>query len=86
MAFIMRFAEHWIRDSMEDPREREEKNIKHLRKVKETCDKLLAQWAMPVKPYGFWNNDKNNHKYLMDVRLSKLSGRQSPYDKNEEVR
>lgn len=48
--------------------------------TKAKADNLKEVWAHPVKPYGFWNSDKNNHKLLLDMRLSNLSGRQDPYD------
>lgn len=80
MAYLMRFFENWIRQSMEDPIEREEKVTAHIRKTKEDCERLRQSWAQPTKPYGFWSTDKNNHKYLLDISMSPLSGRKDAYD------
>lgn len=51
-----------------------------LQESRARADALRDVWAHPVKPYGFWNLDKNNHKLMLDMRLSNLSGRRSPYD------
>jgi len=80
MGFLMEFVEHWIRRSMEDPDERDAKFRQHVQATKEKCDKLKATWANPVKPYGSWNTDKNNHKFLQDLTLSRMPGRKDPYE------
>jgi hypothetical protein len=77
---MMEFAEHWIRRSMEDPDERDEKFRKHVQTTKAQCEKLKEAWAAPVKPYGSWTTDKNNHKFLQNLTLSRLPGRNDPYD------
>jgi len=51
-----------------------------VQETKAKADELKGTWAHPVKPYGYWNSDKNNHKLLLDMRLSNLSGRQDPYE------
>lgn len=63
MAFILEFAEHMIRNSMEDPKERDEKLREHLYDLKDKCEKLKATWAQPVKPYGFWTTEAHHQKY-----------------------
>jgi hypothetical protein len=80
MGFLMEFVEHWIRRSMEDPDERDAKFRKHVQETKAQCEKLKATWASPVKPYGSWNTDKNNAKFLQDLKLSGLAGRKDPYE------
>jgi hypothetical protein len=80
MGFLMEFAEHWIRRSMEDPDERDTKFRKHAQRTKEQAGKLKTAWANPVKPYGSWNTDKNNHKFLQDLTLSRMPGRKDPYE------
>ncbi|GJP37341.1 hypothetical protein CLOM_g21760 [Closterium sp. NIES-68] len=80
MAFIMEFVEHFIRAGMEDPRDRDERSAARIRKTKAKCEELKSMWAQPVKAYGYWGSDRFNHKYLMDLRHSNLSGRQNPYD------
>lgn len=80
MAFIMEFAENWIRRSMEDPEERDRKFREHVQTMKAKCDRLKETWAQPTKPYGSWNTDKNNHKFLMDLRLGRVSGRTDPVE------
>lgn len=76
----MEFVEHWIRRSMEDPDERDAKFRKHVQYTKEQSEKLKASWAQPVKPYGSWNTDKNNAKFLQDLKLSRMPGRSDPYE------
>lgn len=78
MAFIMEFAENWIRRSMEDPEERDRKFREHVQTTKAKCEVLKEQWAQPVKQYGSWNSDKNNHKFLMDLRMGRVPGRTDP--------
>ncbi|KAJ7564609.1 hypothetical protein O6H91_02G025400 [Diphasiastrum complanatum] len=80
MAFILEFAEHWIRRSMEDPEERDMKFRKHLQDTAEKCERNKRMWQQPVKPFGYWNTDKHNHKFLMDIKLTHLPGRTDPYD------
>ena len=80
MGFLMEFVEHWIRRSMEDPDERDAKFRKHVQETKAQCETLKATWASPVKPYGSWNTDKNNAKFLQDLKLSGLAGRKDPYE------
>eukprot|EP00850_Spirogloea_muscicola_P006968 SM000034S12722 [mRNA] locus=s34:445124:445635:+ [translate_table: standard] len=81
MSYIWEYAEAIIRQRMEDPAERDRKNRQHLQELKRKCDDLKATWRQPTKAYGYWNNDKNNHKYFLDLKLSNLSGRVRPYDK-----
>jgi len=80
MAFVLEFAENLIRRAMEDPDERDAKFRKHLQTTKAEAEKIKLHWANPVKPFGYWNLDRNNHKFLMDLTLSRLPGRSSPYD------
>jgi hypothetical protein len=80
MAFVLDFAENLIRRAMEDPDERDAKFRKHVQLTKAEAEKMKLHWANPVKPFGYWNLDKNNHKFLMDLTLSRLPGRSSPYD------
>ncbi|KAG0590134.1 hypothetical protein M758_1G073000 [Ceratodon purpureus] len=80
MGFLMEFAEHWIRRSMQNPDERDAIWRKHVQETKEQAEKLKESWAQPVKPYGSWNTDKNNAKFLQDLKLSRLPGRTDPYE------
>ncbi|GBG71231.1 hypothetical protein CBR_g8533 [Chara braunii] len=80
MSFILEFAEALIRQGMEDPEERDKKFREHIYEMKDKCEKTKEQWRQPVKPFGYWNLDKNNHKFLLDLKLSSLSGRRGTYD------
>ena len=44
------------------------------------CSK--RKWAQPAKPYGFWNTDKSNAKYLTnkDPAIQRLPGRKQAVD------
>ncbi|CAM6120830.1 unnamed protein product [Calypogeia fissa] len=80
MAFVMEFMENWIRRSMEDPEERDRKWREHVYSTKAKCEQVKEAWAQPVKPYGSWNSDKNNHKFLMDLKLGRVPGRTDPVE------
>ena len=75
----MEFAEHWIRRLMENPDERDARFRKHVQETKAQSEKLKATWANPVKPFGSWNSDKNNAKFLQDLTLVSMPGRSDPY-------
>ena len=51
-----------------------------FQEVKRKADELKDLWTHPVKPYGYWSEDRSNMKLLLDLRLPSLSGRKSPYD------
>ena len=81
MGFIREFFGHVIRQSMEDPDERDQKIRDHVASTKAQCEKVKEGWAHPVKPYGYWTTDKYNYKYLLDLKMSNVTGRHDPYDK-----
>ena len=51
-----------------------------FQETKRKADELKDLWTHPVKPYGYWSEDRSNMKLLLDLRLPSLSGRKSPYD------
>lgn len=80
MGFVIEFAREWIKRSMEDPEERDRKFREHVATVKAAAEKMKAVWGLPVKAMASWNSDKNNAKYLLDLKLSRLPGRMDPYE------
>ncbi|XP_002964089.2 uncharacterized protein LOC9655679 [Selaginella moellendorffii] len=80
MGFIKEFAEHWIRQMMEDPRERERLWKERMVVAKRRSDKNLEYWSLPVKPYGFWQAPKYTKVYYYKLHQSNIKGRQDPFD------
>ena len=80
MGFIMEFAENLILKMMEDPKERDRKFREHLYHTKDRCEKTKEMWKLPLRPYGFWNDDRHNAQLFLDPQISKAPGRRDPYD------
>ncbi|XP_057854338.1 uncharacterized protein LOC131064255 [Cryptomeria japonica] len=80
MGFIMEFAEQLIRNSMEDPKQRERKRREHLYAVKQRCIERIEETKLPLRPYGFWTMEKHTLRLNWDKQMSNARGRTDPYD------
>ena len=52
-----------------------------LQNVKQKAEELKDTWRQPVKPYGYWNTDKNNFKFHLNSKFDKQPGRENAWDK-----
>ncbi|KAJ6805475.1 uncharacterized protein M6B38_180670 [Iris pallida] len=80
MKFVMEFAENLILRMMEDPKQRDEAQREHVYRMKERCKRTKENWALPIRPYGFWTFDRFNAQLQLDAQISQAPGRRDPYD------
>ncbi|EEH52467.1 uncharacterized protein MICPUCDRAFT_53269 [Micromonas pusilla CCMP1545] len=77
IARSMGFLTRWIASKMEDPAEREEKWVKHMRETDAKCDELKKRWNQPTKTHGYWAKDKmqTTFKFSLDPILTNAPGK-----------
>ena len=69
-----------ILNLMEDPSERDKKFRQHIYETRARCEKAKENWALPLRPYGFWTFDRHNSQIFWDAKISQVRGRRDPYD------
>eukprot|EP00891_Asterochloris_glomerata_P002559 jgi/Astpho2/2559/Aster-x1085 len=82
MFFLHEFLQGVIVKYMEDPKKRDEKFREHCQKTAAAARQLRVNWYQPSKTYGFWQSEKANAKYHvnLDPGVQKLSGRVHPFE------